>query len=81
MTCPKCTGLMVQDRADDMDSGIRIDQWRCMICGKRVDPVMEHNMAHGPELETNPRLVRGGKWRRIRKYTPHHNARGVNVGG
>jgi CRP-like cAMP-binding protein len=35
MTCPKCTGLMVEESPDDLKSReIRL-QWRCLNCGRR----------------------------------------------
>jgi CRP-like cAMP-binding protein len=34
MTCPKCAGLMVEERPDDLEAGQIGLQWRCLNCGR-----------------------------------------------
>ena len=43
MTCPRCNGLMVRERYDDLElgsAGHEISGWRCLNCGAIVDPVI-----------------------------------------
>jgi hypothetical protein len=38
MDCPKCQGLMVQERVTD---GLTyLSEWRCLNCGFILDPVI-----------------------------------------
>lgn len=43
MTCPRCDGLMVRERYDDLElgsAGYEISGWRCLNCGAIIDPVI-----------------------------------------
>ena len=44
MNCQRCQGLMVRDRAYDLqDSPIHCDMWRCICCGNMLDTQMLGN--------------------------------------
>ena len=46
MQCPRCNGLMVLERFDDIrdDTGqIHFDGLRCLLCGEIVDPMILTN--------------------------------------
>jgi hypothetical protein len=46
MECPRCKGLMVEERFEDIRQGtgpLCFDGWRCVICGEIRDPVIETN--------------------------------------
>ncbi len=53
MECPRCSGLMVVDRFQDLldDTG-KIDFYglRCLICGEILDPMI---LTHRGVLETS----------------------------
>jgi len=41
MECERCNGLMVPDRAYDLqDSEIHCDVWRCVCCGHILDSMI-----------------------------------------
>ena len=44
MTCPRCDGLMVQEKFEDLDglwsSDHEFSGWRCLNCGAIVDSVI-----------------------------------------
>ena len=44
MTCPRCDGLMVHEKFEDLDglwsSDHEFTGWRCLYCGAIVDPVI-----------------------------------------
>ena len=44
MMCPRCVGLMVQEKFEDLDglwsSDHEFTGWRCLNCGAIVDPVI-----------------------------------------
>lgn len=47
MTCHRCDGLMVLDRAYDLlDSDIHCDVWRCITCGNMIDTQILKNQHH-----------------------------------
>lgn len=48
MSCSRCQGMMVGDRA--LDENGRADQfvWRCVACGDIIDPVILINRTNGP---------------------------------
>ena len=53
MRCPRCSGAMVFERFQDM-----LDlyyAWRCVNCGRIVDPVVERNRE--PEKKPKRRAV------------------------
>lgn len=41
MTCPKCTGLLVQEEMHEQSG--RFQGWRCVQCGLRLDPTILQN--------------------------------------
>ena len=41
MTCPKCTGLLVQEEMNEQSG--RFQGWRCVQCGLRLDPTIMQN--------------------------------------
>ncbi len=44
MECQRCQGLMVQDRAYDLqDTNIHCDVWRCVCCGNIFDTLILMN--------------------------------------
>ena len=46
MECPRCKGVMVSDRFQDVadDTGaLKFSGWRCIICGEILDPVISAN--------------------------------------
>ncbi len=44
MECQRCQGLMVQDRAYDLqDTNIYCDVWRCVCCGNIFDTLILKN--------------------------------------
>ena len=44
MECQRCRGLMVQDRAYDLqDTNIHCDVWRCVCCGNIFDTMILMN--------------------------------------
>ena len=44
MECQRCHGLMVQDRAYDLqDTNIHCDVWRCVCCGNMFDTLILMN--------------------------------------
>ena len=41
MECQRCCGLMVRDRAYDLqDTNIHCDVWRCVCCGNIFDTMI-----------------------------------------
>lgn len=49
MTCPRCEGLMVKERMEDLrdDTGqIAFNAWHCITCGEILDPVILSNRQH-----------------------------------
>ncbi len=62
MSCDRCQGLMVRDFAVDLNdyTGAQpVDIWRCVICGRVKDPVIEQHRHHGPKRRGSKRA----KWR------------------
>ncbi|RMH37779.1 MAG: hypothetical protein D6690_01425 [Nitrospirae bacterium] len=52
MKCPRCQGVMIQDRFGDIadDTGaIHFTGWRCVACGEIIDPVIAANRQHHQE--------------------------------
>ncbi len=44
MNCPKCHGLMVNDRVYDAEEAVfNLSIWRCLNCGETVDPLILQN--------------------------------------
>ena len=44
MNCPKCHGLMVNDRVYDTEEAVfNLSIWRCLNCGETVDPLILQN--------------------------------------
>jgi len=52
MTCPRCDGLMVQERLSDLydDTGQNFFQgWHCIACGEILVPVILSNRQLQPK--------------------------------
>lgn len=52
MECPRCKGLMVQERFEDMldDTGcLCFKGWRCIICGEILDAVIASHRESRPD--------------------------------
>ena len=54
MTCPRCDGLMVRERYDDLElgsAGYETSGWHCLNCGAVVDPLIaaHHQTTHKTE--------------------------------
>ena len=48
MNCHRCHGLMVQDRAYDLqNSPLYCEIWRCICCGNMFDALMLSNKQKG----------------------------------
>ncbi|MGB0909936.1 MAG: hypothetical protein ACPGYT_06195 [Nitrospirales bacterium] len=46
MECPRCNGVMVSDRFEDVadEAGaMKFSGWRCITCGEILDPVISAN--------------------------------------
>ncbi len=46
MECPRCNGVMVSDRFEDVadEAGaMKFAGWRCITCGEILDPVISAN--------------------------------------
>ncbi len=51
MNCPRCAGVMLPERFQDIrdDSGqISFYGWRCVSCGEILDPVIVRNRQRRP---------------------------------
>ena len=51
MRCPRCKGMMVKERFQDIqdDTGqIYFHGWRCLVCGEILDPVIVTNRQQPP---------------------------------
>ena len=65
MNCERCSGLMVQDRAYDLqDTDIHCDVWRCVCCGNMFDGMI---LAHQGTLR--PRVHQAKKVRLSQELT------------
>jgi hypothetical protein len=52
MVCPRCKGIMIQDKFGDVadESGaMYFSGWRCITCGEILDPVIFANRQHHHE--------------------------------
>ncbi len=52
MECPRCTGMMVAERFEDLqdDTGnLFFDGWHCLVCGEILDPLIAHNREKPPK--------------------------------
>lgn len=52
MNCPRCKGLMVEERLEDIrdDTGqYFFNGWHCLACGEILDPVILSNRRHQPK--------------------------------
>ena len=46
MECPRCKGVMVSDRFQDVadeTGAMKFSGWRCILCGEILDPVIFAN--------------------------------------
>ncbi len=56
--CHRCGGLMVPERVVEM----HLDDWRCISCGERVDPViLAHRRKGLSRTEAEKLFAAGGK--------------------
>ncbi|MGH7205581.1 MAG: hypothetical protein ACREI2_05160 [Nitrospiraceae bacterium] len=46
MTCPKCTGLLIQEEV--WEHGGQFQGWRCVQCGLRLDETIVQNRLTAP---------------------------------
>ncbi|MDH5427809.1 MAG: hypothetical protein OEZ57_08150 [Nitrospirota bacterium] len=52
MDCPRCQGIMIQDKFGDVadEAGaMYFSGWRCITCGEILDPVIAANRQHHHE--------------------------------
>lgn len=51
MTCDRCDGLMINERIDDlgMNHDLRVDAYRCLLCGEIVDAMILENRRRSAE--------------------------------
>ena len=48
--CPRCSGLMVQERFDDFCGGLPFPGVRCVNCGEILDPLIREHRYRGGTL-------------------------------
>lgn len=68
MKCPRCRGLMVQDRFMDLrdDTGhMAFLGWRCLNCGEVVDPVVLTHRIEGTIGPYRGRTRNRRTWERL----------------
>lgn len=53
--CDRCGGLMVSEWVGDL--GVECENWRCVICGERIDPVV---IAHRREMAATAYVNKAG---------------------
>ena len=53
MNCERCSGLLVPDRAYDLqDTDIHCDVWRCVCCGNMFDSlILTHQGTLRPRVQ------------------------------
>lgn len=61
MNCPRCEGLMMKERFQDIwdeRGDINFDAWHCLVCGEVIDPVILTNRQNQvrPLLNRNRKL-------------------------
>jgi hypothetical protein len=60
MRCPRCKGMMVTERFQDLqdDTGqIHFHGLRCLVCGEILDPVIVKNRQHPPVRRRRRKLL------------------------
>lgn len=60
MRCPRCKGMMVKERFQDIqdDTGqIYFHGWRCLVCGEILDPVIVTNRQQPPVRRRQRKLL------------------------
>ncbi len=55
MKCPRCNGLMIYERYQDI-MGV-FDAWRCVICGEILDEVVLENRGGGKKQYSQKILI------------------------
>jgi len=61
MRCPRCKGMMLKERFQDLldDTGqIHFNGWRCLLCGEILDPLIVRNRRQP--------VIRQGRRRKLR---------------
>ena len=57
MRCPRCDGFMITAQLKELSSSAIAHGWRCLICGKHIDPVIEGNrIGHGVPVHSRARV-------------------------
>jgi hypothetical protein len=57
MRCPRCQGLMVTTRLNELGRSDTATGWRCLICGENVDSVIEGNRTgHALPVQSRARV-------------------------
>ncbi|RMG60910.1 MAG: hypothetical protein D6713_01540 [Deltaproteobacteria bacterium] len=59
MKCPRCNGLMIYERYQDMLEVFYA--WRCVICGEVVDDVVLKNRTGKEEEEKKEKKTRAAR--------------------
>ena len=60
MRCPRCKGMMVAERFQDLqdDTGqIHFNGFRCLACGEILDPVIVNNRLKPPVQRRRRKLL------------------------
>ena len=60
MTCERCHGLMVSEQIYDlqgMNSDLRVDGYRCLLCGNIVDAAILENRRRSTDTARIPTLM------------------------
>jgi len=45
MHCPRCQGLMIVVRMNELGGSDTVSGWRCLLCGETLDPGIQANRA------------------------------------
>lgn len=67
MSCDRCNGLMVSERMYDfqgMSSDLRVDGYRCLLCGNLVDAVILENRSRSTDA-VEPMTLRSPRMQRL----------------
>lgn len=60
MNCPRCSGFMIPESFQDLQSDtgtLSFCGYRCMSCGEIVDPQIASNRKHRPHLQARNRKL------------------------
>lgn len=57
MDCPRCQGLMIMIRMNELAGSGTVVGWRCLLCGEALDPGIQANRAgHCQPVRSRARL-------------------------